>query len=75
MNSTELRLNAIRGPVPPQNHNARTIAALTGNPGCTRRAVMDAAGIDKKALAARIGFHCDCPGRRSSSVPLRNGQR
>jgi len=38
------------------DHNARTIAALTSNPGCARRAVLDAAGIDKQRLAAYTGF-------------------
>ncbi|MEV6930897.1 hypothetical protein AB0M46_41285 [Dactylosporangium sp. NPDC051485] len=56
MNSTESRLDQLRGPVPPVPHNARTIAALTTNPGCTRRAVMDAAGVDKRTVAARVGF-------------------
>ncbi|MGW4499542.1 hypothetical protein ACWENR_13150 [Micromonospora sp. NPDC004336] len=56
MTSTEERLAAIRGGVPPRRHNARTIAALTGNPGCTRRAVLDGAGVDKPKLAERIGF-------------------
>jgi hypothetical protein len=42
--------------VPAKNHSARTIAALTSNPGCHRRAVMDAAGVDKAALAAFVGF-------------------
>jgi hypothetical protein len=50
------RLAELRGPVPPRHHDARTIAALTGNPGCSRRAVLDAAGVDKRALAERIGF-------------------
>ena len=50
------RLAALRGPVPPRHHDARTIAALTANPGCARRAVLDAAGVDKRALAERIGF-------------------
>ncbi|MGH3416012.1 MAG: hypothetical protein ACRDSS_06075 [Actinocrinis sp.] len=50
------RLAVLRGPVPPRHHDARTIAALTGNPGCERRAVLDAAGVDKRALAERIGF-------------------
>lgn len=50
------RLAELRGPVPPRHHDARTIAALTGNPGCARRAVLDAAGVDKRALAERIGF-------------------
>jgi hypothetical protein len=53
---TEARLDRIRGAVPPRNHNARTIAALTSNPGCARRAIMDAAAIDKQRLAARLGF-------------------
>ncbi|WDZ87062.1 hypothetical protein [Micromonospora cathayae] len=56
MTSTEQRLAAIRGDVPARRHNARTIAALTGNPGCTRRAVLDSAGVDKPKLAERIGF-------------------
>jgi hypothetical protein len=46
----------LRGTARPKRHNARTIAALTGNPGCARRAVLDAAGVDKPALAERIGF-------------------
>ena len=56
MNAVEARLDAIRGAVPPRPHNARTIAALTSNPGCARRAVMDAAGIDKQRLAGYLGF-------------------
>jgi hypothetical protein len=50
------RADHLRGPGPGKRHNARTIAALTGNPGCTRRAVLDAAGVDKPKLAERIGF-------------------
>jgi hypothetical protein len=49
-------LESLRGTARPKRHNARTIAALTGNPGCSRRAVLDAAGVDKPALADRIGF-------------------
>jgi hypothetical protein len=49
-------LERLRGPGQPKRHNARTIAALTGNPGCTRRAVLDAAGVDKPRLAQNIGF-------------------
>ncbi|MEV0002280.1 hypothetical protein AB0H28_08340 [Micromonospora sp. NPDC050980] len=52
----EDRLGEIRGGGPPRRHNARTVAALTGNPGCTRRAVLDSAGVDKPALAQRLGF-------------------
>lgn len=50
------RLDRLRGDTPAKRHNARTIAALTGNPGCARRAVLDAAGVDKQQLAARVGF-------------------
>ncbi|HXP20914.1 MAG TPA: hypothetical protein VN840_14825 [Streptosporangiaceae bacterium] len=56
MNDLEARLDRIRGAAAPRNHNARTIAALTSNPGCARRAIMDAAGVDKQLLASRMGF-------------------
>ena len=59
MTKTEARLDQIRGAVPPRNHNARTIAALTSNPGCARRAIMDAAGVDKQRLASYTG--CPAP--------------
>ena len=50
------RIDQLRGSAPAKRHNARTLAALTGNPGCSRRSVLDAAGVDKVALADRIGF-------------------
>ncbi|MBM2618900.1 hypothetical protein JIG36_25400 [Actinoplanes sp. LDG1-06] len=50
------RLDRLRGTGPGKRHNARTVAALTGNPGCSRRAVLDAAGVDKVRLAEHIGF-------------------
>lgn len=50
------RLAGLRGPLAPRHHDARTIAALTANPGCARRSVLDVAGVDKRALAERIGF-------------------
>jgi hypothetical protein len=56
LNDTDTRLDAIRGSAEPKKHNARTIAALTSNPGCTRRSVLDAASIDKQALAEHIGY-------------------
>ncbi|MGH3283703.1 MAG: hypothetical protein ACRDPD_03290, partial [Streptosporangiaceae bacterium] len=56
MNDTEAWLSQIRGTVPARNHDARTIAALTSNPGCARRAIMDAAGIDKPRLGRYVGF-------------------
>ena len=53
---TEARLARLRGRALPKSHNARTIAALAANPGCARRAIMDAAGADKQHLAADTGF-------------------
>ncbi|HEX5541330.1 MAG TPA: hypothetical protein VFX60_07165 [Micromonospora sp.] len=50
------RLERIRGAVAPLRHNARSIAALSGNPGCSRRAVLDGAGVEKQRLAAQVGF-------------------
>lgn len=50
------RLAALRGPaVPPKPLTARALAALAANPGCGRRALLDAAGVDKAAVAARLG--------------------
>jgi hypothetical protein len=54
--SVTKRLDRLRGPAAPRSHDARTIAALTSNPGCSRRAVLDAAGIDKRRLATHLGF-------------------
>lgn len=56
MTDIEASLDQIRGAVPPRPHDARTIAALTANPGCVRRAILDAAGVDKPRLAAATGF-------------------
>jgi hypothetical protein len=52
----EARLARIRGRALPRSHNARTIAALASNPGCARRAILDAAGVDKQRIAAYAGF-------------------
>ncbi|MGI3202250.1 hypothetical protein ACRJ4W_35640 [Streptomyces sp. GLT-R25] len=49
------RLDALRGPAPAKGHDARTLAALTTNPGCNRRALLDAAGVDKDAIAVHLG--------------------
>ncbi len=51
----ERRLAGLRGDAPPRSLDARALAALAANPGCGRRAVLDAAGVDKTALAARLG--------------------
>lgn len=56
MTNVGQRLAAIRGGGVPSRHNARTIAALTTNPGCARRAVLDCAGVDKQRLAAYIDY-------------------
>ncbi|GGO63771.1 hypothetical protein [Nonomuraea cavernae] len=50
------RLDVLRGTTPQKPHDARAIAALAANPGCTRRALMDGAGIDKDAAARHLGF-------------------
>lgn len=50
------RLDALRGDTPPKHHNARTLAALAGNPRCALRTVLDASGADKTAIADRVGF-------------------
>jgi hypothetical protein len=49
------RLARLRGPVPPRVLDARALAALAANPGCGRRALMDAAGVDKGAVARALG--------------------
>ncbi|MFD0119584.1 hypothetical protein ACFVZL_34910 [Streptomyces sp. NPDC058320] len=64
------RLDALRGPVPAKGHDARTLAALTVNPGCTRRAVLDAAGVDKDAIAVHLGKPRPLA---KSSLALRSG--
>ncbi|MFD9863402.1 hypothetical protein [Streptomyces alboflavus] len=55
MSSLSSRLGTLRGPVAPKPHNARSLAALVANPGCRRRALLDAAGVDKDALAVHLG--------------------
>jgi len=56
MDNLQERLRHIRGSAAEKRHNARTVAALTSNPGCARRAVLDAAGVDKDRLARHVGF-------------------
>ncbi|MFE9958139.1 hypothetical protein [Micromonospora sp. NPDC005299] len=56
MTNVGQRLAAIRGGGVASRHNARTIAALTTNPGCARREVLDCAGVDKQRLAAYIDY-------------------
>jgi hypothetical protein len=52
----EARLDRLRGRALPVSHSARTISALAANPGCPRRALLDAAGVDKQKVAAHLGY-------------------
>jgi hypothetical protein len=54
--TAQAALDRLRGRTLPKNHDARTISALAANPGCARRALMDAAGVDKQRVAAQAGF-------------------
>ncbi|MBN0045783.1 hypothetical protein JS756_17050 [Streptomyces actuosus] len=50
------RLAELRGPdVPAKALDARGLAALAANPGCSRRALLDGAGVNKAALASALG--------------------
>ncbi|MGW7041621.1 hypothetical protein ACWGDT_02655 [Streptomyces avermitilis] len=50
------RLAELRGPsVPPKALDARALAALAANPGCSRRALLDGAGVNKAVLADALG--------------------
>ncbi|WP_280698910.1 hypothetical protein [Kitasatospora sp. GP82] len=49
------RLSELRGRAPQRSLDARALAALAANPGCRRRAVLDSAGVDKAAVAGRLG--------------------
>lgn len=53
---TEERLDALRGSAPRLTFSARSLAALENNPRCMLRAVLDASGSDKGAIAAHAGF-------------------
>ncbi|MGN2640431.1 hypothetical protein ACTD5D_30540 [Nocardia takedensis] len=55
MNDLSARLDRVRDTAPTCRHNARTIAALTTNPGCVRRALLDAAAVDKAEIARELG--------------------
>ncbi|WP_040841126.1 hypothetical protein [Nocardia brevicatena] len=56
MTTLSAQLDQLRGAAPTTRHNARTIAALTANPGCARRALLDAAAVDKAAIARILGY-------------------
>lgn len=48
-------LDQIRGSLPRSPANARAVAAITQNPGCERRRVIDAAGVSAHELAVKLG--------------------
>jgi hypothetical protein len=50
------RLAALRGRAKRRAYNARSLAALENNPRCTLRALLDASGSDKPAIAAHAGY-------------------
>jgi hypothetical protein len=49
------RLSELRGRAPQRSLDARALAALAANPGCRRRSLLDAAGVDKGAVARQLG--------------------
>lgn len=50
------RLAALRGSAKRRPYNARSLAALENNPRCTLRALLDASGSDKAAIAEHAGY-------------------
>jgi hypothetical protein len=48
-------LDLVRGSLERARGNARSVAALTDNPGCTRRRVIDAAAVEAHTLAEKLG--------------------
>ncbi|MFD6821951.1 hypothetical protein ACFWC5_16490 [Streptomyces sp. NPDC060085] len=50
------RLDALRGSAKRRPYNARSLAALENNPRCTLRALLDASGSDKTAIAEHAGY-------------------
>lgn len=55
MGKADDALARIRGSIEPARANARSVAALTENPGCTRRRVLDSAGVPAHKLAEALG--------------------
>jgi hypothetical protein len=66
----DARLAMLRGSLKAKRPNARSVAASLDSPGCSRRAILDAARVDKGALARLLGY----PVRdEQSSFALRRG--
>ena len=55
MGDPEDILDSLGRAIGTRNANARSTAALLSNPGCERRAVLDAGRVDLEKLAARLG--------------------
>ncbi|MFG1997487.1 hypothetical protein ACGFJ7_46665 [Actinoplanes sp. NPDC048988] len=72
MTVVDERLNALRGAAPRKPHNARTLAALAANPGCRRRTLLDAAGIDKGKVAQGLGVRISIG--QLSSIAIARGK-
>lgn len=67
-----MSLERIRGTLPRTSASARTVAALTENPGCARRRVIDSAGIAAHELAESLGHP---PVRGQSPFAIETGNR
>lgn len=63
-------LESLRGNLQRGRANARSIAALTSNPGCTRRRVLDAAAVRTYEVAEQAGFP---PKRGQSPFAISSG--
>lgn len=65
-------LATIRGSLDKGRANARTVAAMTDNPGCTRRRVIEAASVRPYELAERLGYPVT---RGQSPFAINTGKR
>lgn len=63
-------LAQIRGSIKPGRANARSVAALADNPGCSRRRVLEAAAVPLYEVAHRAGFES---GRGQSPFAISSG--
>jgi hypothetical protein len=65
-------LAALRGTLKQKPPNARTLAAIRANPACNARRILDAAGVDKAALAGTLGRPVP---EEQSKIALQRGNR
>lgn len=59
MNATPTALTRLRGDFPEARMNARKVASIVEAPGCTRRTLLDAAGVDTARLVQELGYRRD----------------